>query len=166
MFLVMSDATGFGSGGTSLITQVGPSLTGKSCNTTDPGVDFFFSLDSALTQCRLVYHSDTLRQPRLTSTRRSYAFSDYDKAIQPVIITVSPTHQPLNVELSRTYSQQGFIPGGNTFQLKPPTGPTSFDWKANLDAGTSVVFSMTDSQGRNGRCRPPRLSHPRLNNFL
>jgi hypothetical protein len=52
IFLVMSDATGFGSGGTSLITQVGPSLSGKTCNTTDPGVDFFFNLDSALTQCR------------------------------------------------------------------------------------------------------------------
>ena len=52
IFLVMSDATGFGSGGTSLITQVGPSLSGMSCNTTDPGVDFFFNLDTALTQCR------------------------------------------------------------------------------------------------------------------
>jgi len=52
LFLVMSDATGFGSGGTSVVTQVGPSVSGKSCNTTDPGVDFAFQLDSALTQCR------------------------------------------------------------------------------------------------------------------
>ena len=52
LFLVMSDATGFGSGGTSSVTQVGSSVGGKSCNTTDPGVDFAFNLDSALTQCR------------------------------------------------------------------------------------------------------------------
>jgi hypothetical protein len=52
IMLVMSDATGFGSGGTSLVTQVGPSVSGKSCNTSDPGVAFSFNLDSALTQCR------------------------------------------------------------------------------------------------------------------
>jgi hypothetical protein len=52
LFLVMSDATGSGSGGTSLITQVEPSVSGKLCNTTDPGVDFTFQLNSALTQCR------------------------------------------------------------------------------------------------------------------
>lgn len=112
LFLVMSDATGFGSGGTSLVTRVGPSVSGKSCNTTDPGVDFFFELDSALAQCR------------------TYVFSGYDLAVQPVTINV-------------------LIPGGNTFQLNPPTGP-SYKWQAALEAGTSVVFAMTDSRGRNG----------------
>lgn len=57
----MSDAAGVGSGGTSLITQVGPSVSGNSCNTTDPGVDFFYNLDSALTQCRLAHCFDTSR---------------------------------------------------------------------------------------------------------
>jgi len=52
ILLVMSDATGLGSGGTSLVTEVGPSISRRSCNTTDPGVDFAFNLDSALTQCR------------------------------------------------------------------------------------------------------------------
>lgn len=89
IFLVMSDATGFGSGGTSLITQVGPSLSGNSCNTTDPGVDFFFELNSALTECRLVRRPYTFRHPDLTSGCRTYAFSGYDGAIQPVTITVS-----------------------------------------------------------------------------
>ena len=53
----MSGATGFGSGGTSLVTQVGPPISGKSCNTSDPGVDFSLNLDSAFTQCRRVRHS-------------------------------------------------------------------------------------------------------------
>ncbi|KAF9650097.1 hypothetical protein BDM02DRAFT_1539621 [Thelephora ganbajun] len=113
IFLVMSDATGFGSGGTSLIIQVGPSVSGKSCNTTDPGVDFSFNLDSALTQCR------------------TYVFSNYTQAVQPVTIAV-------------------FIPGGTAFQFNPPTGPSTYDWLAELKAGTSVVFAMMDSQGRNG----------------
>ena len=51
LFFVMSDATGFASGGTSVVTQVGPSVSGNTCNTTDPGVDFFFNLNSALIQC-------------------------------------------------------------------------------------------------------------------
>lgn len=113
IFLVMSDATGFASGGVSLVTQVGPSTSGKNCNTTSPSPDFLFNLDSALTQCR------------------TYSFSDYRNATQPVTIT-------------------GFIPGGTTFQIQPPTGPTSYDWKANLEAGTTAVFVMTDSKGRNG----------------
>ncbi|KAF9787260.1 hypothetical protein BJ322DRAFT_1107323 [Thelephora terrestris] len=113
MFLVMSDATGLGSGGTSLILEVGPSVSGNNCNTTDPGVDFFFNLDSALTQCR------------------TYVFSGYDEAVQPITIA-------------------GFIPGGNTFQLSPPTGPSAYNWQADLEAGTSVIFAMTDSKGRNG----------------
>jgi hypothetical protein len=52
IFLVMSDATGSGSGGTSVIAQVGPSVSGTLCNTTVPGGDFAFGFTSpTLTQC-------------------------------------------------------------------------------------------------------------------
>lgn len=50
--LTMSDGTGFGSGGTSQILTVGPSVTGASCNTTDPGTEFTYELPSALQQCK------------------------------------------------------------------------------------------------------------------
>jgi len=43
-----------------------------------------------------------------------------------------------------------FIPGGNAFELNPPLGSTSFSWTANIIHGTSMIFSMTDAQGRQG----------------
>ncbi|TCD69907.1 hypothetical protein EIP91_005731 [Steccherinum ochraceum] len=109
----MSDASGQGSGGTSDVITVGDALGGKTCNTTDPGVDFFFDLNTALNQCR------------------PFTFSGFDGAVQPVTIT-------------------GVIPDGSTFILKPPTGPTSFDWLANVKAGTSILFMLSDSKGRKG----------------
>jgi hypothetical protein len=48
----MSDATGFGSGGTSQLLTVGPSVTGVNCNTTDPGTAFIYELPDALQQCK------------------------------------------------------------------------------------------------------------------
>ncbi|CAE6432704.1 unnamed protein product [Rhizoctonia solani] len=65
--LTMSDATGVGSGGTSGILTAG---TGNgSCNTTDPGTDFVYSLDRSLQQCR------------------PYIWSHYETAVQPITIT-------------------------------------------------------------------------------
>ena len=52
--LTMSDATGFGSGGTSNVLSVGSSISGAKCNTTEPSVDFFFQLNDSLQQCRSV----------------------------------------------------------------------------------------------------------------
>ncbi|KAL0951285.1 hypothetical protein HGRIS_007996 [Hohenbuehelia grisea] len=63
----MSDATGFGAGGFTTVKTVGDSR-GGSCNTTDPGVDFSFQLNTALQQCR------------------PFTFSGYDGAVQPVTI--------------------------------------------------------------------------------
>ncbi|KJA29411.1 hypothetical protein HYPSUDRAFT_516676 [Hypholoma sublateritium FD-334 SS-4] len=112
MMLMMSDATGFNTGGTSNILNVAASQ-GGSCNTTDPGISFSYQLNTALQQCR------------------PFTFSDYTGAVQPVTISA-------------------IIPGGNAFLLSPPVGPTSFDWNAAVARGTSVVFVMTDSQGRAG----------------
>ncbi|EDR15565.1 uncharacterized protein LACBIDRAFT_291440 [Laccaria bicolor S238N-H82] len=116
LMLSMSDATGAASGGISDLLTVGPPQGASQCNTTDPGVDFFFSLDGVLQQC----------QP--------YPFTQYGGAIQPITITA-------------------YVPLGNSFVLNPPTG-SSFSWIANLPAGTSVAFSMIDSQGRNGGTSP------------
>ncbi|EPQ60555.1 hypothetical protein GLOTRDRAFT_113163 [Gloeophyllum trabeum ATCC 11539] len=111
--VVMSDATGFGSGGVSELIAVGKSVGNKQCNTTDPGVAFEYQLNTALQQCR------------------PYTFSAYSGAVQPVTI-------------------MGLVPGGQIFYLHPPTGPTSFDWVADAGAGTSLIFVMTDSAGRQG----------------
>jgi hypothetical protein len=45
---------------------------------------------------------------------------------------------------------QGIIPGGEAIVMSPPEGPTSYDWTANVYNGTSIMFLMFDSQGRNG----------------
>ena len=90
---------------------------------------------------------------RLTFRHRTYVFSGYDQAVQPVTVTVSS--QLLAREaFPNLFALQGYIPGGSTFQFNPPTGPSNYDWLADLKAGTSVVFAMTDSRGRNGRYHP------------
>ncbi|KAK1229656.1 hypothetical protein PQX77_007218 [Marasmius sp. AFHP31] len=110
--ITMSDGTGFGSGGSTEVLNVEKSK-GGSCNTTDPGVDFTFELNSALTQCR------------------RFTFSAYSGARAPVTIL-------------------GIIPGGTPFVLNPPANSNSFDWVTNVFNGTSIVFALVDSQGRQG----------------
>ncbi|KAF8445873.1 hypothetical protein L210DRAFT_3610469 [Boletus edulis BED1] len=61
----------------------------------------------------------------------SYVFNGYDGAVLPVTIT-------------------GFIPGGNVFFLHPPSTGTSYTWLADVAAGTTIVFSMTDAHGISG----------------
>ncbi|CUA72408.1 hypothetical protein RSOLAG22IIIB_01076 [Rhizoctonia solani] len=65
--LTMSDATGVGTGGTSGILTA--STGSNSCNTTDPGTDFVYSLDRSLQQCR------------------PYTWNHYETAVQPITIT-------------------------------------------------------------------------------
>ncbi|KAH9982545.1 hypothetical protein BGW80DRAFT_1263785 [Lactifluus volemus] len=68
-FLVtMSDATGFATGGISPLLTVEAPTGAATCNSTDPGPSFFFSLDDALQQCK------------------PYTFSAFPGAIQPVTI--------------------------------------------------------------------------------
>lgn len=50
--LTMSDATGFGTGGTSELLTVGEPVGSASCNTSNPALSFEFSLPSSLQQCR------------------------------------------------------------------------------------------------------------------
>ncbi|KAH8120266.1 hypothetical protein DFH11DRAFT_1559227 [Phellopilus nigrolimitatus] len=122
--LTMSDATGFGSGGTSSLLAVGSSISGANCNTTAPSPEFFFQLNTALQQCR------------------SFTFSGYDGATQPVTVL-------------------GLIPLGQTFQLhSPSSGPTSFEWEANVAADTSIAFIMIDSEGRQGGSSDLRTVSP------
>ncbi|EIW86786.1 hypothetical protein CONPUDRAFT_79019 [Coniophora puteana RWD-64-598 SS2] len=61
-----------------------------------------------------------------------YQFVGYSGAAQPVTIT-------------------GLIPGGEAVILKPPVGPTMYQWpNVNVAAGTSVIFSVTDAKGGSG----------------
>lgn len=52
-------------------------------------------------------------------------------------------------ELILTDHYQGYIPGGQPFTIVPPGG-TSYQWTPQIEAGTSVIFSMYDAQGRSG----------------
>ncbi len=45
---------------------------------------------------------------------------------------------------------KGIIPNGDTFVINPPSGPTEYDWTADVYNGTSIIFAMADSQGRQG----------------
>ncbi|KAF9455101.1 hypothetical protein P691DRAFT_800107 [Macrolepiota fuliginosa MF-IS2] len=45
------------------------------------------------------------------------------------------------------------VPHGESFVLHPPAGNT-FNWQANLTTGTSVIFTMSDSQSRIGGTSP------------
>ncbi|KAG8219750.1 hypothetical protein J3R82DRAFT_722 [Butyriboletus roseoflavus] len=60
-----------------------------------------------------------------------YTFNQYDGAILPVTIT-------------------GFVPDGSSFFIHPPSTGTSFTWIADVAAGTTIIFTMTDAQGRSG----------------
>ncbi|KAF9535397.1 hypothetical protein CPB83DRAFT_878598 [Crepidotus variabilis] len=62
---------------------------------------------------------------------RPFTFDGYTGAAQPVTINA-------------------VIPGGTGIELNPPSGPTSFQWTANVAQGTSMIFFMTDAQGRSG----------------
>jgi len=66
--LTMSDATGFGSGGTTTLLTVGAPIAGNNCNT-NGSQDFTFQLPSQLKQCAV------------------FNFTAYDGAIQPITIT-------------------------------------------------------------------------------
>lgn len=62
---------------------------------------------------------------------RPFTFSGYDGAIPPVTIGV-------------------IIPGGNALTMSPPPGESSYTWSVNAARGTSMIFFMTDSHGRQG----------------
>ncbi|ESK86992.1 hypothetical protein Moror_10922 [Moniliophthora roreri MCA 2997] len=68
IILSMSDATGPLSGGTSDLLRVGDTQTGRTCNTTLPANDFFFTTDGTLEQCK------------------PYPFTLYDGAVLPLTI--------------------------------------------------------------------------------
>ncbi|KAH9937031.1 uncharacterized protein B0H18DRAFT_968837 [Fomitopsis serialis] len=108
---VMSDASGFGTGGVSDVITVGAGSSG--CDRSWQVVDFYYDTDMALSQCR------------------TYSFTNYTGAVQPVSIT-------------------GLVPGGTTFVLNPPKGPTDFEWIADVAAGTGLIFFMADSKGHSG----------------
>ncbi|EJD04007.1 uncharacterized protein FOMMEDRAFT_155130 [Fomitiporia mediterranea MF3/22] len=62
---------------------------------------------------------------------RTSTFSGYDNATQPVTIL-------------------GLIPSGQSFELLPPQGPSTFDWIVDVSTGTTVTFILTDALGRQG----------------
>ncbi|KAJ2970410.1 hypothetical protein NUW54_g12733 [Trametes sanguinea] len=66
---IMSDSTGFATGGVSKLITVGKPSGQNSCNTTDPGVDFTFETNSFLGQCL------------------TYTFDHYEGAVQPFTVT-------------------------------------------------------------------------------
>ncbi|KAI6047695.1 hypothetical protein EDC04DRAFT_2619540 [Pisolithus marmoratus] len=60
-----------------------------------------------------------------------YVFNGYQGAALPVTIL-------------------GLIPGGESFVLQSGVTATSYTWMANVEAGTSIIFSMLDAQNRTG----------------
>jgi len=84
LVLTLSDATGFGSGGSTQLLKVGDSL-GGSCNNTAPDLPFTFGLNSPLVQC----------QP--------FPITDYPDATLPVtLIGVIPGGDSFELSSSKT----------------------------------------------------------------
>ncbi|EIN04023.1 hypothetical protein PUNSTDRAFT_123068 [Punctularia strigosozonata HHB-11173 SS5] len=69
---------------------------------------------------------------------RPFTFGNYNDAVQPVHIL-------------------GIVPGGGHVAKDPPVGPTSFDWVVDAARGTSIVFLMFDSKGRQGGASDVRI---------
>ncbi|TFK30335.1 hypothetical protein FA15DRAFT_662277 [Coprinopsis marcescibilis] len=113
ILFAMSDATGVTAGGITPALTVGEAEDDATCNTVDPGADFFYTLDSELQQCV------------------DYPFTNFGGAVQPITVF-------------------GFVPGGPSFEVQPPTGTTTFNWLEALTEGTTIAFFMTDARGRNG----------------
>lgn len=75
--LTMSDATGFGTGGTSELLTVGTPVGSASCNTSNPALLYSFSLPSSLQQC------------------------GYAEDLNPTYLRNSPKHQLLHLQRLR-----------------------------------------------------------------
>lgn len=59
--MAMSDTSGNLDGGVTNVITTGAAAEGApSCNTTSPGIDFSFELDSALQQCAYVHPTQTI----------------------------------------------------------------------------------------------------------
>ncbi|TFY53381.1 hypothetical protein EVG20_g10142, partial [Dentipellis fragilis] len=86
------------------------------------------------TKCNTTNSPDFVYDTPLTLQQcRSFTFEGYRQtgAVMPVTINA-------------------LIPGGTPFVLHPPADSTTFQWMPNVKAGTSIIFSMTDSLGRRG----------------
>ncbi|KAI6146220.1 hypothetical protein BKA82DRAFT_4158647 [Pisolithus tinctorius] len=46
------------------------------------------------------------------------------------------------------------IPGGESIMLRSDVTTMSDDWTADVQAGTSIIFSMLDTGGKSGGCSP------------
>ncbi|KAH9960147.1 hypothetical protein BC827DRAFT_1209454 [Russula dissimulans] len=68
LVVVMSDVTGFATGGISELLTVGPASPGETCNTSQADAQFYFTIDNTLQECR------------------PFTFSEYSNATQPVTI--------------------------------------------------------------------------------
>ncbi|KAG1812933.1 uncharacterized protein BJ212DRAFT_1369082 [Suillus subaureus] len=110
--LTMSDATGFGTGGTTNNLTVGNPTTNNNCNAAIQSPPFTFSFSSpSLTQCSL-----------LTISANGSEF-------QPITI-------------------MQLIPGGQSVMFNSVDSPFSF--VVDVIAGTDLLYSVTDSEGRSG----------------
>jgi len=110
--LTMSDATGFGSGGTTDVLSVGNPVANNNCNTTALSTPYTFELfPSPLTQCS-----------QFTVTAGS-------SAVLPITI----------VQL---------IPGGQPVVFN--SNSDTFSSVVDVNAGTSLLYLVTDSEGRQG----------------
>ncbi|KAI5999859.1 hypothetical protein F5J12DRAFT_952009 [Pisolithus orientalis] len=114
--VILSDATGFATGGTTYLITVGEPTSSSSCNTTLPSLSYYFSdVGFPLQQCG------------------PFEFSGYQGAILPVTFV-------------------GIVPGGQSFLIQSGVTTTSYTWTADVQAGTSIMFSMWDANGNSGGC--------------
>lgn len=131
--LVMSDATGFATVGTTGVITVAASTSGSSCNTTFP-YQFFFSESGSLDQCE------------------SYAFYDYPNAILPVyFLGIIPGGESLVLQSDVTavdYSWTVEVPAGTAMMF------SMFDSQNNT-GGCSTIQTVGPSPSNDASCLSP-----------
>ncbi|KAI6146212.1 hypothetical protein BKA82DRAFT_762499 [Pisolithus tinctorius] len=114
--VMMSDATGFATGGTTAVLTVGEPTSSSSCSTTPPSLSYIFIDDTLpLQQCAPL------------------EFSGYQGAILPVTFI-------------------GIIPEGESFRIQSDVATMTYNWTADVPAGTSIMFSMLDANNKTGGC--------------
>ncbi|KAJ2920171.1 hypothetical protein MD484_g130, partial [Candolleomyces efflorescens] len=95
----MSDATGVTAGGISDVLTIGAAQGGATCDTVDPGADFFYSLDSPLRQCE------------------DYPFTSFERANQPItVFGFEPRGQSFSVQAPsniQSFSWKAIFPTGS-----------------------------------------------------
>ncbi|KAF8168178.1 hypothetical protein B0H34DRAFT_49908 [Crassisporium funariophilum] len=150
LVLTMSDATGVTAGGVSDVLTVGTSVGGQACDTRDPGVDFYFSLDTDLEECK------------------TYPFTAYEGAVQPItIVGIVPLGQSFTIRppIGSSFTWKNNLTAGTpvTFAMSDSVGKiggTSSVRVVKLSTDKSCLTNTSGNPSSTTISGPSNTSNP------